>query len=364
MLKYLLLVLLFIPLSLKADDLDTGLAKLSGDLSAAISKSGSKKISVIDFTDLEGHDSDFGRFLAEQLSVALVNSSKDFAVMDRANMKSILTEHKLTASGLVNPDNARKLGQFAGVDAIVLGSITRFGDSLFITAKAISTETTQVLAAAKITVARTKDIDAMLAPEKVDQPTDQDGQTAETDIQPSAVDTGKDFSAPNSKNTFEHLSVEIVSFKPIQSGGILVVLKLRNQGTPNALKVGLNVSNNGTSGTFVIDDQGNMFRLSDSGNFGSLYPTDAGSAFDAMIDWQQRITFPTIPEAFQGALNKMLPIEPNNETLITLRFTANMGSSVGSQFRLQSEMIVAEMLGGLRCNLKLDSVLIDGIRPK
>ena len=162
MLKYLLPALFLFSLPLRADDLDTGISKISNDLSAAVTKSGSKKISVIDFADLDGRTSEFGRFMAEQLSVSLVNSSKDFAVMDRANMASILKEHQLTASGLVNPDNARKLGQFAGVDAIVLGTITPFGASLSVTAKVISTETTQVLGATKATIARSKDIDAML----------------------------------------------------------------------------------------------------------------------------------------------------------------------------------------------------------
>ncbi len=151
-------LLLWIPSAICADDLETGLTKLAQELAIAASKSSGKKISVVDFTDLQGNTSELGRYIAEQLSVSLVGSAKDFSVMDRANLKSVLEEHKLTASGLVNPENARKLGQFSGVDAIVLGSITPFEQSFSITAKIISTETTQVLGAGRIRADRTKDL--------------------------------------------------------------------------------------------------------------------------------------------------------------------------------------------------------------
>jgi len=41
-------------------------------------------------------------------------SKRDFSVLDRANLNSILAEHKLTAKGLVDPENAKKLGMFSG----------------------------------------------------------------------------------------------------------------------------------------------------------------------------------------------------------------------------------------------------------
>jgi len=42
-----------------------------------------------------------------------------------------MTEHKLTATGLVDPENAKKLGMFAGVDALVLGTmVSRVGNTM------------------------------------------------------------------------------------------------------------------------------------------------------------------------------------------------------------------------------------------
>jgi len=148
MVKYLLLFL--ISAALHAQDLDSSITRLAGSLSARISKAGIKKVSVVDFTDLEGHEIEIGRFIAEQLSVSLVNGDKGFTVLDRANLKIILDEHHLTSTGLFDPSKVRELGKFAGVDAIVRGSITPLGRSLSITSEVISVETTEVVAMATV----------------------------------------------------------------------------------------------------------------------------------------------------------------------------------------------------------------------
>src|SRR5439155_21462091 len=115
---------------LAAEDagLDQQLATFADTLASEVKQSGRKKVSVLDFTDLRGKDSDLGLYLADKITVALVKKRKDFSVMDRANLKRILEELKLTQAGLVDPENVKKLGQFSGVDAIVLGKITPLGD--------------------------------------------------------------------------------------------------------------------------------------------------------------------------------------------------------------------------------------------
>src|ERR1043166_7938005 len=105
-------------------DIDKELAALAEKLSAPIKDHGKSKVAVIDFEDLNGSSQgELGKYIAEQLTVDFVMSKPNFSVLDRANLKKILAEHKLTSKGLVDPDNAKKLGQFAGVDALILGTI-------------------------------------------------------------------------------------------------------------------------------------------------------------------------------------------------------------------------------------------------
>lgn len=133
----------------EVQEIDTELSKLAERLAAPIKENGKKKVTVLDFTDLQGGSSELGRYIAEQLTVDLVMAKRDFSVLDRANLKSILAEHKLTSQGLVDPDNAKKLGQFAGVDALILGTLTPKDQMISFTAKVITTDTAEIVAASK-----------------------------------------------------------------------------------------------------------------------------------------------------------------------------------------------------------------------
>jgi len=119
------------------------------------------KVAALDFTDIQGRPNELGRFLAEQLAVDMV-TAEGLTVLDRANISSIMAEHQLTAEGLVKPENAKKLGQFAGVDAILIGSLASMDNMVTLTVKAISTETAEVVAAGRMKFDITKDIQHML----------------------------------------------------------------------------------------------------------------------------------------------------------------------------------------------------------
>lgn len=122
---------------------------------------GKTKVAAIDFTDLQSRPNELGRFIAEQLSVDMI-AADGVTVIDRANLSAIMAEHQLTAEGLVKPENAKKLGQFAGVDAILIGNLAPLENMVVLTVKAISTDTSEVVAAGRLRIDITKDIQRML----------------------------------------------------------------------------------------------------------------------------------------------------------------------------------------------------------
>jgi TolB-like protein len=135
---------------------------LSSAMSENIVKAGKKSIAVVDFTDLQGNVTELGRFIAEEFSVALAGAGKGFEVVDRTHLKTILKEHKLAITGVIDPTTAKKLGQVAGVDALVTGSITPFGDSVRISVKLLDTATAKVIGASSGDIAKTKAIEELL----------------------------------------------------------------------------------------------------------------------------------------------------------------------------------------------------------
>jgi TolB-like protein len=120
-------------------------------------------ITVADFTDLQGNVTELGRFISEELSSQLVLDAKSFTVVERIQLAAILKEHQISISGLVDPATIKKLGQFAGVDAIVTGTLVPFSDSVRLTAKVLDVSTAKMMAVSTADMPRTKAIDDLLS---------------------------------------------------------------------------------------------------------------------------------------------------------------------------------------------------------
>jgi TolB-like protein len=159
-----IIVLLVLATALVAPSFCTGqdVKDLSPQLSSAITKSGRKTVAVVDFTDLQGCVTEFGRFLAEEFSVALATGSGGFEVIDRTNLKTLLQEHKLASTGIIDPQTARKVGEIAGVQALVTGTVTPFGDSVRLSVKVLDAETAKIIGGVAGDMPRNKAIDELL----------------------------------------------------------------------------------------------------------------------------------------------------------------------------------------------------------
>lgn len=145
----LLVAVAFIGIAPKsAEAFEREIKVLSEQLGNKMLRKRARRIAVLDFVDLEGRVRGLGRFLAEELSTAFLTNVGALRVVDRANLSRIMREHRLNASGLIDPANARKLGRLSGVGALVVGTITPTGRKIRLQLRVISTETAVVLAAA------------------------------------------------------------------------------------------------------------------------------------------------------------------------------------------------------------------------
>lgn len=70
-----------------------------------------------------------------------------FKLFERSQLEKILEEQKLGMSGILDASTAAEIGKGIGVDAIVLGSVTRSGGNIAIDARLIDTETAQIITA-------------------------------------------------------------------------------------------------------------------------------------------------------------------------------------------------------------------------
>ncbi|MBZ5655569.1 MAG: curli production assembly protein CsgG [Acidobacteriia bacterium] len=95
-----------------------------------------KRIAIMDFdyatvhagvAGIFGQDVDIGKGIADLLVTGLVKDGS-YSIIERKALDKILAEQNFSNSDRANPASAAKIGKLLGVDAILVGSITQFGN--------------------------------------------------------------------------------------------------------------------------------------------------------------------------------------------------------------------------------------------
>lgn len=139
------------------DELDIKLEDLANQIVNSMLEGGKSKIAVIEFSDLDGNVTEFGKFIAEELITKLFLTKK-FNVIERNLLNKVMQEHKLKFTGLIDPNTAKNLGKILGVDAIASGSITDLDSKVRINARLISTETGSIFSVASVSIHKNKTV--------------------------------------------------------------------------------------------------------------------------------------------------------------------------------------------------------------
>jgi len=95
-----------------------------------------KRVAIFDFdyatvktnsAALFGSDVDIGKGISDLLVKYLVKDGT-YSVIERKALDKIMAEQNFSNSDRANPNSAARLGKLLGVDAIIVGSITQFGN--------------------------------------------------------------------------------------------------------------------------------------------------------------------------------------------------------------------------------------------
>src|SRR5437016_5111738 len=142
--------------------LDQRVSELSQQIANKMSAKQKTTIAVIEFTDLQGNVTDFGRYLAEELITRLYETEK-FKVIERQLLNKVITEQKLSLTGVVDPTSAKQLGKILGVDAIVSGTVTNLAQNLKVNARLISAQTGEIFAVASTEIFKDESVIGLLS---------------------------------------------------------------------------------------------------------------------------------------------------------------------------------------------------------
>ena len=109
------------------------------------------RVAVMDFDSIgEGvKEADLGRAVAENLRTEIIQTG-EFRVIERAALKKLFEEQQLQFSGAIDQESAVKVGKIAGAERLILGSVTKIGNTYTINIRFIDVETSVATKAEKL----------------------------------------------------------------------------------------------------------------------------------------------------------------------------------------------------------------------
>lgn len=126
---------------------DKSIAEFSTDLADKLSQKGKKKVVVLYITDINKATTVAGKYIADVISINIVNNAGNFQVFDRENLSGIAEAKKLIAEGYIDVDKAKELGRLLSVEAIIVGNYTVLSNTIKLTAKALDANTGFIISA-------------------------------------------------------------------------------------------------------------------------------------------------------------------------------------------------------------------------
>ncbi len=129
--------------------------QIKNSFKTPVDKEHKKRIAIISFenTSEQSKKQNIGRGVSELLTNNFVGSGL-FTVIEREQLEKVLKEQALGLSGIIDPASAKEVGKILGVEAMLCGTISEFGDFYSITARIIDVETAQILTSAVTDIKR------------------------------------------------------------------------------------------------------------------------------------------------------------------------------------------------------------------
>jgi len=132
------------------------------DFARAAAPEARMKVAVVEFSVMGDMHEQAGAVIAD-LMTSVINNTGRFTLKDRLSLSAVAKiakaqDQELGYTGLLDPKTAAELGQRYGLDAVVIGAVSKPGDLITVTARLIDTKTASLLRSGQI---QGKDIDTI-----------------------------------------------------------------------------------------------------------------------------------------------------------------------------------------------------------
>lgn len=162
--KYLIVMVLMLMAATSNSQgaMENSLKEISTSIAQKMLRMGKKRIAVLDLTDISRAETNAGKYIADVISINLLNDTSNFQLYDRQNLDKIMREMKLNSEGYIDEASAKQLGKLLSVDAIVSGNYTVLNNRISITLKVFDSETAFLIGGAMKDISLDDDAKALL----------------------------------------------------------------------------------------------------------------------------------------------------------------------------------------------------------
>jgi hypothetical protein len=176
---------------------DISVNEVTSDLAKKLLSKNKSKIVVLYITDLNKKQSTTGKYIADLISVDIVNNAGNFEVFDRENLSGIAEAKKLIAEGYIDIDKAKELGKILSVEAIIIGNYTVLSNTLKLTLKAFDSNTGLIIAASMNDLPLDSDAGALLG---INVESNSNKNSSSRGFNNHSVNSNEDYNNPETVN--------------------------------------------------------------------------------------------------------------------------------------------------------------------
>ncbi len=151
------LLFLSVPFSMMSQNINENIAIISKSIIDQLATQNKKTIAIVDFSSPNGEVSELGRSLSNKLRINIAKNTQSVTIVNRSVLQNALAEEQLFKDGIINPETAKKI-KFIGVEAIILGEISDYGNDYSIEIQLIDTERSDIVGGEILEIPKTESL--------------------------------------------------------------------------------------------------------------------------------------------------------------------------------------------------------------
>ncbi len=121
------------------------------------------RVLILDFEDLDGVITHFGRYVADKLYIRLSIQETNITYIERQNIEYVLQEQQFQISGYVDKDTATKISQLTGATHILNGVVTELEEMISIDIKILNVENGTVIGGISRQIEKSREVASLVS---------------------------------------------------------------------------------------------------------------------------------------------------------------------------------------------------------